>query len=108
MIIKLHKRKKAQTAVEYALLISAVIVAIVAVRGLAQRATQGRIKEASKEVGHQFDESNFYHGYTTAGRTGEDTYTIETLMEDGVRTTDTQRGQTMEQSESTSWGDEAN
>ena len=47
MFKKLMKNKKAQQTAEYALLISLVVAAIIAMQTYAQRTIQGRIKDAS-------------------------------------------------------------
>ncbi len=47
MFRKLMKNKKAQQTAEYALLISLVVAAVIAMQTYAQRAIQGRIRDAS-------------------------------------------------------------
>jgi len=48
MFKKLMKNKKAQQTAEYALLISLVVAAVIAMQTYAQRALQGRIRDASR------------------------------------------------------------
>lgn len=48
MFRKLIKNKKAQQTAEYALLISLVVAAVIAMQTYAQRALQGRIRDASQ------------------------------------------------------------
>lgn len=53
MFKRLLKNKKAQQTAEYALLISLVIAAVVAMQTYAQRSLQGRIRGASKYLVNQ-------------------------------------------------------
>lgn len=49
-MLRLHKNKKAQNTAEYAILIALVIGAVVAMQTYAQRALQGRIRDAAGEL----------------------------------------------------------
>lgn len=53
MFKKLLKNRKAQQTAEYALLISLVVAAIIAMQTYAQRTIQGRIRDASKYLTDQ-------------------------------------------------------
>lgn len=53
MFKKLFKNKKAQNTAEYALLISLVVAAVIAMQTYAQRAIQGRIRDAAKYMADQ-------------------------------------------------------
>ena len=53
MFRKLVKNKRAQNTAEYALLISLVVAGIIAMQTYAQRALQGRIRDASKFMSQQ-------------------------------------------------------
>ena len=56
MFRKLLKNKKAQNTAEYALLISLVVAAIIAMQTFAQRALQGRIRDAA--AGYMVQQTN--------------------------------------------------
>ena len=49
-MLRLHKNKKAQNTAEYAILIALVIGAVVAMQTYAQRALQGRLRDAAVEL----------------------------------------------------------
>ena len=53
MFRKLLKNKRAQNTAEYALLISLVVAGVIAMQTYAQRALQGRIRDASKFLSKQ-------------------------------------------------------
>jgi Flp pilus assembly pilin Flp len=53
MFIKLMKNKKAQQTAEYALLISLVVAAVIAMQTYAQRTIQARIRDASSYLTSQ-------------------------------------------------------
>lgn len=66
MFKKLLKNKVAQTMAEYALLISLVVAAVIAMQTYAQRAIQARIRDASQYMAAQTNElgtTNQYEAY---------------------------------------------
>lgn len=66
MFKKLLKNKVAQTMAEYALLISLVVAAVIAMQTYAQRAIQARIRDASQYMAAQTNAlgtSNQYEAY---------------------------------------------
>ena len=66
MFKKLLKNKKAQQTAEYALLIALVVAAVVAMQTYAQRAIQGRIRDASQYMTGQtsaLGKTNQYEPY---------------------------------------------
>lgn len=66
MFKKLLKNKLAQTMAEYALLISLVVAAVIAMQTYAQRAIQARIRDASQYMAQQTNElgtTNQYEAY---------------------------------------------
>ncbi|MCC6758014.1 MAG: hypothetical protein IT395_00090 [Candidatus Omnitrophica bacterium] len=66
MFKKLLKNKVAQTMAEYALLISLVVAAVIAMQTYAQRAIQARIRDASQYMAQQTNElgtTNQYEAY---------------------------------------------
>lgn len=66
MFKKLLKNKRAQQTAEYALLISLVVAAVIAMQTYAQRAIQARIRDASQYMASQTSElgtTNQYEAY---------------------------------------------
>jgi Flp pilus assembly pilin Flp len=66
MFIKLSKNKKAQQTAEYALLISLVVAAVIAMQTYAQRTIQARIRDASSYLTSQtsdLGDTNQYEPY---------------------------------------------
>ncbi len=112
MFRKLMKNKKAQQTAEYALLISLVVAAVIAMQTYAQRAIQGRIRDASSylvEKTPELGDINQYEPYylktdyhidsfdeTTESHTNEikggkfesDTYSERTRQKDGFQASD--------------------
>ena len=72
------RNKKGQSALEYALLISGVIAAVLVFSPYVQKAVQGRFKESSDRIGRPFDPSkgNVEIGWREKGE-GTVTKTIE-------------------------------
>lgn len=62
--------KRGQSTLEYAILISIVIAALVAIQIYMKRGVQGRLRQASDDIGEQFDANKTTSSYTT-GRTGK-------------------------------------
>ena len=98
MFKKLLKNKKAQQTAEYALLISLVVAAVIAMQTYAQRAIQARIRDASQYMATQTNSlgtTNQYEPYYTSSsydvdRSATDTSIHNTstisLQQDEVRT----------------------
>ena len=63
MFIKLNK--KGQNTLEYVLLITSVVVAFIASQYYLNRGLQGRVREASDNIGSQFDAEATTATYTT-------------------------------------------
>jgi len=62
MFINLHK--KGQSTLEYAVIIAVVVAALIAMQTYVKRGLQGRLRQASDDIGEQFSP-----GYTTANHT---------------------------------------
>jgi len=91
MFKKLIRNKKAQQTAEYALLISLVVAAVIAMQTYAQRTIQARIRDASQYLTEQtsgLGDSNQYEPYylTTDYNVVKDDDTVELL---GQRTDNT-------------------
>lgn len=63
MFIKLNR--KGQNTLEYVLLVTSVVVAFIAIQYYLNRGLQGRVREASDNIGTQFDAEATTATYTT-------------------------------------------
>ena len=93
MFRKLIKNKKAQQTAEYALLISLVVAAVIAMQTYAQRALQGRIRDASLYMVKETDDlgmTNQYEPYylESSYQTSADVDTAEKEFQGGRKTKD--------------------
>jgi hypothetical protein len=61
------KQKKAQSLIEYILVLAAVIVAILFMQLYVNRAISGRLKDASDQIGDQYSSSAKFNITTTRG-----------------------------------------
>jgi Flp pilus assembly pilin Flp len=78
MFRQLHKRK-AQSTLEYALVIAVIVAALVAMQTYIKRSLQGKLKSASDDIGDQFSP-----GYTTENRDTATTVTSTETVSGGV------------------------
>lgn len=101
------KKKKAQTALEYSLLIFAIIAALVAMRHFFIGAQKGRLFKDLKDVGDQFDPSEGYAISWTNEGVGQ-TQSHEYVTEGGASTSVVENtGSYVESSGSETWGEGA-
>lgn len=87
----MRKRGKAQSTLEYATLIAIVVAALIGMQVYMKRATQGRLRNATDEIGPQFESLNAYiaSNRTHVGKTQEITasgVTTATLLTNEVFT----------------------
>jgi len=102
----MFRGKRAQSTLEYALIIAAVIGALLAINAYMKRGVQGRLRESSDQIGKQFDASNFTSTRTTVG--GGTTVTTETRdTSTGSTTSQVSQGETVTRSENETWNTEA-
>ena len=100
MFKKLLQNKKAQQTAEYALLIALVVAAVVAMQTYAQRAIQGRIRDAARYMTTQtsaLGSTNQYEPYYTSSaynvdRRDQDTQIHGNLVVSQVSNLTTRRG----------------
>lgn len=79
-------RRKAQSALEYSVLLAIIVGAIVVMQIYIKRGVQGRFREATDDVGEQFDPGHQVYSYET-----KSTSTIhETTNTTGVTTQKTE------------------
>lgn len=64
-MLRILRKNRAQSTLEYAILIVVAIVAFIAIQGYISRAIQGRGRDASDQIGEQFDAGSTTFNYTT-------------------------------------------
>lgn len=106
MFIKLQKRR-AQGALEYAVLLAIIVAAIVVMQVYIKRGLMGKFKESSDDIGEQADWG--HHDYNS--NTVSASAVHETVVKDGTTTQDVQnqnttRNRTLatDQATQTDWG----
>lgn len=72
-MLKFLRKKKAQSTLEYAVLIIIVIGALLSIQQYLKRGIQGRLRQASDDIGDQYSVGNMNMSRTTTfrGRTNE-------------------------------------
>ena len=91
-MFKFLRKKKAQSTLEYAVLIIIVIGALLSIQVYIKRGVQGRLKQAADDVGDQFSVGNTNVVMTTATTSNtEETFrsgvSATTLLDDEVTET---------------------
>lgn len=64
-MMRLLRKNKGQSTLEYAILIVVVIMALIGVQGYISRAVQGRQRDASDQIGEQFHAGSAWTNITT-------------------------------------------
>ena len=89
-MMRLLRKNKGQSTLEYAILIVVVIMALIGVQGYISRAVQGRQRDASDQIGEQFHAGSAWTNITTTTHavinetaTAWDTKTIYTNQTSG-------------------------
>jgi len=98
------RNKRGQSTLEYALVIAAVIGALLAINAYMKRGVQGRLKESTDQIGHQFDASG---DFTSAWKTEASGTTVTTEIRDtssGATTSKVEQGEKILKSETEEWG----
>lgn len=100
--------KKAQSTLEYALLISAVIAAFLAINLYLTRGVQGKLKGSADQLGDQFDPAgNFINSFqrqANSGTTSTQEVRVGGLGTAGDTTTTVTTSETMTKNEYEDWG----
>jgi len=68
MFIRLRKRR-AQSTLEYAILIGVIVAGLVAMQVYLKRGYQGKIRESADSMGEQFSPGQTTYQYTTSSKT---------------------------------------
>lgn len=87
-MISLIKKSKAQSTIEYAIMIVALIAALVAMKGLIQKSIQGKVKSSADQTGQQFEPGKATRGYVSQAVAGSH----ETVTREVSGTIDTHAG----------------
>ena len=75
----MRKNRKGQSTLEYALTVTVVIAALLAINVFMKRGVQGRLKESTDDVGQQFDgRRNYTYAWRSAGNSTVDSVIRET------------------------------
>jgi len=100
----MFNRNKAQSTLEYALVIAAVIGALLAINAYMKRGVQGRLKESTDQIGKQFDASESYTSAWKAASSGTTT-TVETREKNtGTTTSEVNAAEKVTRGETEEWG----
>lgn len=68
-MLKILSGKRAQTTLEYAILIGVVVAGLIAMQTYLKRGVQGKLKESADSMGQQFSPGYTTYNYTTTSRT---------------------------------------
>ncbi len=82
------RSKKAQSTLEYTVVIAIIVAALIAMQAYIKRGVQGKLKQSTDDIGDQFSPTTSTSNYTTA--TGN---TQVESVHGGVTRTDITRGQ---------------
>lgn len=101
-------RNKAQSTLEYALVIAAVIGALLAINLYMKKGVQGKLKESTDQIGKQFDGSGNYSSAWNITSNGTTTTTEERSAGTGNTTSNVSVGENITRGETETWGDDPN
>lgn len=96
--------KRAQSTLEYAIVISVVIAALLTVNYYMQKGTQGRLKESTDRIGRQFDSANFTTAWKTQSSGGNTTTTETRDISTGTTTSNITGSEMSTKAEYDTWG----
>lgn len=94
--------RRGQSTLEYALIFTAVVAALLAISVYMTRGMQGKLKESTDSIGRQFDPGNFTNAWKTAS-TGT-TVSNENRVAGGQTTTNINSSETITRDEYNEWG----
>lgn len=101
--------KKAQSVLEYSLVITAVIAALVVMNFYLKESVQGKMKESSDQIGRQFDPAVLTTSWKVESRGKTTTTETRTAVKDGsggetTTTVDKENPETITRSEHETFG----
>ena len=82
-MIRFRLNKRAQSTLEYAVLIGVLVAALVAMQVYLRRGYQGKLRESADSMGEQFSPGHTTYTYTTVSNTNS----TENLSEDATTLT---------------------
>lgn len=82
------RNKRAQTSLEYAVIIACIVAALLAMQVYVKRGIAGRLRSAADEIGQQYDPTNTVSDMTLE-LNSDVTTEVETIEEDGELQTST-------------------
>ncbi len=98
------KIKKGQSTLEYALIITVVIAALLAINVYMKHGVQGRLKESADDIGQQFDASGNYSSSWKTVSDGKSNTTEERNTTTGTITSNMTSGENITRSEYETFG----
>lgn len=98
--------RRAQSTLEYALLIAVVVGALVAMQVYMKQGVQGKLKESGDQIGKQFDPASYEYSWQDAssGTTITTEERVGGAGATGDTTSDTTASETVTRSEHETWG----
>jgi Flp pilus assembly pilin Flp len=96
--------RKAQSTLEYALIIAAVVGALVAINAYMKKGVQGRLKESTDQIGKQFDASGSFTSAWKSEGSGTTTTTETRDTSTGATTSKVEQAEKVTKSETEEWG----
>jgi len=97
-MVRLLRKNRGQSTLEYAILIVVVIMALVAIQAYLSRGIQGRMRDSTDQLGDQYSAATGSYNYTTT------THAIVNEQKDAWSTTTEYKAQTSDRSGSESLG----
>lgn len=97
------RKRRAQSTLEYALVIAAVVAALVAVNVYVKKGIQGRLKESTDQVGKQFDPTSVTYSWKTESSSNAVTQETRDIAT-GDTTSNITSGETLTKSEHETFG----
>lgn len=82
-MVGLRLNKRAQSTLEYAVLVSVLVAALIAMQVYIKRGYQGKLREGADSMGEQFSPAHTTYTYTTVSNT----VSTENLLEDATTLT---------------------
>lgn len=96
-MIRVRLNKRAQSTLEYAVLIGVLVAALIAMQSYIKRGYQGKLKESADSMGQQFSPGHTTYDYTTTSTTdsteklSEDATTVTTIHNQATDKTGNER-----------------
>lgn len=87
--------KKAQSTMEYTMIVACIVAALLAMQHYIKRGAEGKLRESADSIGEQYD-AKHVDSRVTVSQQGTTEYKSQQVREgsvDGVRTTITTRGE---------------